>query len=165
METNETYSTRDALLDVARTRVAAAEKALPTTPLIRWSVPVIAVALAIGSLANVVDGAPWLSLIPMLVSIGVALAAAARMQKEGTYSGFGLLWRKFPAGLVLLVVGLLVAVASLPLHDIFDWSPWVVVATFAGYAALIVVLNEQVMRIGRRDLALARANLADLERS
>lgn len=165
MENNTGYSAVSALRDAALARVDMARKSL-FTPGDYVVVAVIAGAVALQGASQLADGA-WtyvllgLSMVILAPVLGYVMWRASR---AGVTSRSSALTATSRGPIVLLMLGVLVVVAALPVRDIFDLTRWLPV-----YAVLVSILclaagTWWMSRIARRELAAAQRELDDAER-
>ncbi len=165
METDTAYSARSALRDAAGARVDMARKSLFTTGDYLASA-VIGAALAVQGAAQLADGAWAYALMgfSMVILAAVLIHTMWRTSRAGITSRWSTLTAVSRGPVALLLLGVLVFLASLPVRDVFDLTAWVPV-----YAVLVTIVclaagTWWMSRLARRELADAQRELGDAER-
>lgn len=172
METHSTstapvdYTATAALRDAAQARLAIAEKSRFGTgdyvALISMGASFIVSSLSFLSTSTTVRY--LLAAFPFLIASIVFVVAVRKMHTTGTMSGLDSLARRGPRGpLVLMVIGMIVFAASLPIRDLADLSEWIVPIAAVVLAASWTAAAFWAARISERELAQAQADVAELE--
>lgn len=127
---------------------------------------VIGAALAVQGAAQLADGAWAYALMgfSMVILAAVLIHTMWRTSRAGITSRWSTLTAVSRGPVALLLLGVLVFLASLPVRDVFDLTAWVPV-----YAVLVTIVclaagTWWMSRLARRELADAQRELVDAER-
>lgn len=163
METHDTYSPTATLRDAAAARVRALELGQFTRRDI-LPLALIGVGIPIGALGNLVERPTAYAffaaaLVLTIVAVGLG---ARRIHEIGVNSGIPST-AGTRAPLALIIGGLIVAGASLPVTDLFDLPPVTPLAGAFVFVACLIVGSWWAARLAARRLEQARADLAALD--
>ncbi|MFT3943401.1 MAG: hypothetical protein QM705_06190 [Ancrocorticia sp.] len=140
------YSADEALRDAAQARSLAQQA--QNVPLPPFVIALLATVLPLSSFGSVITS-PWnyIFLVASLLVAGGTVGYSAKiMDNHGVRPLILDELSRQPRILITLVLSTLVYVATLPLTDIFGWSPWIIPLVGCSVSALWVFLMVSLNR-------------------